>query len=420
MTQAQTQIHGKEIGNVNLLDMRNATEDSLAGIKRIGNVNLLIYARETANLVPRLNAGNINLSVEVPPETRLHQAMGQTTIGRDYFKNAAEPLCIVALGQVVVEQDVPLEDINRQLVKLVVLGQFICPETLAGAIESKARVMGQTVTYPSFVQTKLGDLTLDQSYLEALADGTDLAIVGDVRVPQVLPNDLLQQKLGKFFALSNTPILVHEENAQVLRAKLVPVLQPGVSQTMKIIPAGFALVEKPLDLDISLIEFLPGRKLFCTERVNIAAGVDSDMLDKYVDALKSEELILCPLALKGTLARKTNVFESRVVFYEDELMLIDGDRHLSAARLNHAPGKLTLVVTGELTIDPDVTPQVLGNKVLKVHNLGLITCNTEQAFVVESRLGLHDGEVVVLSTGEPEEDEGASEGRIGNINILEL
>jgi hypothetical protein len=292
------------------------------------------------------------------------------------------------------------------------VGQIVCPETLAGVIESKSRVVGQTMTYPASAQVKVGDLTLDATYLGALADGADLAVVGSLRVPQVLPNDLLQRKLGKLFVSGS--IVVHEENAPALRSKLVK-----SKDEMEIIPAGFTLVEKPLDLDNSLIEFLPGRKLFCTERVIIAADVDTATLDRYVDALTSEELIVCPLALKGTLARKTNLFESRVVFYEGELMLVDNTRHLQAARLGHMTGKLTLVVTGELIVDPDVTPQMIGERVLKVHNLGHIVCNTEQALAIESRLGLHEGDIVETPEAKAEEEE-ASAGGIGNMNILEL
>jgi hypothetical protein len=405
----------KKIGNVNMLDMRNATEASVAGIKKIGNVNLLIYTREKADLVQRLNTGNINLSVEVPPEARLQQSMGQTVIGRDYFKNAGVPVCILAMGQVVVERDVPVEDIEKQLAKLIVMGQLICPEALAGAVESKTRVMGQTKLYPPLAQLKIGDLALDSSYLGSLDDGTDLAVVGSLRVPQVLPNDLLQRKLGKLFVSDS--ILVHEENAQAVRARLTK------SQgDVKVIPAGFTLIDKPLNLDKSLIEFLSGRKLFCTERVVIAADVDTATFDKYVDALTSEELVVCPVALKGALARKGNVFEMRVVFYEGELMLVDDKRHLSAARLGAVTGKATLVVTGELTIDPDVTPQMLGEKVLKVHNLGHIVCTTAQMVVVETHLGLHEGELVDSTRAKAEDEQHAEEGEpgIGNINILEL
>ena len=84
------------------------------------------------------------------------------------------------------------------------------------------------------------------------------------------------------------------------------------------------------------------------------------------------------------------------------------------------PGKATLVVTGELTIAPDVTAQMLAERLLKVHNMGRIVCAPEQMAVIESRLGLREGQLVD-STQKPEEDETeADAGGIGNVNILEM
>ena len=403
---------GKTIGNVNILDLRNATEASVDAIKRIGNVNLLIYPQEKAALVTRLKAGNLNLSVEVPTGTEVQQLMGQTTLVREYFQKLKAPLCLLVMGQVVVDPDVQAEDFEKNLVKMIVMGQIYCPEPLAGAIQSRTRVMGQTIVYPLYKKTKIGSLTLDQGFLSALDDSTDIAIAGDLRVPLVLPNDQLQRKLGKLFVSGN--ITVHEENAQVIRTKLVKNQSDFLT-----IPAGFTLVGKPLNLDASMIEFLPDRKLFCTERVNIAADVDAATLDKYVDALKSEDLILCPAALKSVLARKCDLFETRAVFYEGELMLVDDSRHLTTSRLNRVTGKVTLVVTGELVIEPDVTPAMLADKVTKVHNLGSIVCTPEQMGVIESRLGLHEGQLRDSTLAEHDEKE-TDENTIGNMNILEL
>ncbi len=402
----------RKIGNVNLLVLHNPTESSVAAFQNIGNVNVLVYNREKADLMQRLHIGNVNLVVEVEPQTRVEQVMGQMTLSRDQFKGTGAPLCLVVMGQVIVDRDVPAEDIDQRLQKLVVMGQLIYPEPLTGVIEPKARVMGQTAAYPPHAQVKTGDLTLDATYLGSLVDSTDLAVIGSVRIPRVLPNDLLQRKLGKLYVWGS--ILVHEENAQALNEKLV-----RKTEEMTVIPAGYMLVDRPLDLNGSLLEFLPERRLFCSERVTIGADVDAALLDQYVDAIQSEELILCPLALKGVLARKCDMFATRAVFYEGELMLVDDARHLYADRLNQVAGKLTLVVTGELVIDPGVSPQALNEKVLKVHNLGHITCSPDQITVIEAHLGLHEGKVVPLS--HPEHADGQeTEGGIGNLNILEL
>jgi len=57
---------GTVIGNANILDLRKATAETVASISKIGNVNILLYSRETAPFIPKLNLSNINVSVEAP------------------------------------------------------------------------------------------------------------------------------------------------------------------------------------------------------------------------------------------------------------------------------------------------------------------------------------------------------------------
>ena len=401
-----------EIGNVNLLDIRKATEASIASIKHIGNINLVLYTRETAGLITKISTGNINEMVEVSSDVL--QSVGENTINKDRFKGQTAPQYLLLVGQTTIEPEVAAEDIDKGLSYLVAVGQLIYPEHLTSVLQPKLRMVGQMLTYPAFAHTSFKSLTLDQKYLNSLPDGSDVAVVGSVKAAQVLPNDLLERKIRKLFA--SNEITCHEENAQALQTRLVK-----GSGEMVIIPAGFALVEKSLQLDRAMLEVLPARKLYCTERVIIAADVDAGTLDKYLDAMQCREAIICPLALKGTLAKKCNLFDTRIIFYEGELMLIDDSRQLKAARLNATKGKATLVVTGELSLDPAITPAQLADHLLKVHNLGRIACTPEQMGVIESLLGMREGELAD-STEVPEKEEEPAETQkfIGNINKLEL
>jgi hypothetical protein len=404
---------GKVIGNANVLDIRKATETSVAGISKVGNVNVLVYSRETADLITRLDMGNVNTTVEVPADANVRTLMGQTVINRDYFKSQEAAPFLLVMGQVVVEPDVPVENIESGLDGLVVMGQIVCPEHLAGAIQSKTRqIMGQTVIYPPLARVKLGSLDLDEHYLRALDDGAELAVVGSLCVPQVLPDDLLEQKIQKLFVSGG--ITCHEENAEAIQARLVT-----GSGEVKAIPAGFELVQRPLVLDGALLESLPARKLYCTERVQVEGDVTSSALDKHLDGLASEETILCPAALRDVLSQKCNLLENRVVFYEGELWLVDDARDLKASRFDYLKGKATLVVTGELRVDPEIDPKVLANRLAKVHNLGTIWCTPEQMGAIETRLGLCDGRLMDSTPREEVEEPGA-EHQIGNVNYLAL
>jgi hypothetical protein len=117
------------------------------------------------------------------------------------------------------------------------------------------------------------------------------------------------------------------------------------------------------------------------------------------------------------MSRKCNILETRAIFYEGELWLVDGSEQLSASRFEYLDGKATLVVTGALALDEDVEPGVLANRLVKVHNMGAIKCTPEQRGAIQARLGMNEGEI---GAGEAEEapEEGAR--YLGNVNHLVL
>ncbi len=405
----------KIIGNVNFLDIRKATEESVAEISSIGNVNLVVYSHETASLVTHLNTGNINTSAEVPADANVKTYMGPVVINKNFLKDQAKKLFILVMGPVMFEPDVKAEDIESGLNGLAMMGPVIYPEHLTGAVQSKiAMMMGPSSAYPDFATTFMDNLNLDEAALQKMADGSEVAVLGSLMALQVLPNDLIERKISKLFVSSK--IKCRQENAPAFQARLV-----AGSGKVKAIPAGFELVEKPLLLDSTLLASLPAKKLYCTERVQIDESVNASLLDKSLEAIKSEEMILCPEELKEVLARKCNLLENRVVLYEGTLWLVEDSTELVASQFDYLADKATLVVTGELKIAPDIDPKTLASRLAKVHNLGSIHCTPEQKAALQARLGLREGSISdsTKEEEEPEEEE-EEKGGIGNVNYLAL
>ena len=404
--ETQNMDQGKVISNVGLLDLRKATEASIAGIKRIGNVGAMLYSPETAPLVARLNIGNVGASLEVPQDAKM--LTGQVTFNRDYFKNQESPSNLLIAGPVVVEPDLPIEDIENGLDGLVIAGPLLCPDHLLGVMQSKIqRQVGPVITYTSASRIIMGRLDLDESTLRGLDDASTLVVMGVLRIPTVLPNDLLEQKIQQAQIMG--VVRCHEENAQVIRARLT-----NQEAQITVIPTGFELIDRPLILDDILLESLPGRKLYCTDRIQIDPGVEGSLLDEHVDALISEDIIISPVALRRVVSQKCNLFEARTIFYEGELWMVDGESDLRPSRFDYLEGKATLVVYGELTIDAETDPKVLAERLAKVHNLGQIRCTPQQMGAIQARLGLSDGELVDATQAEAGED------GMGNAGYLAL
>lgn len=400
---------GTILGNVNTLDLRKATAETVAAVAKIGNVNILLYSRETASLIPKLNVGNVNVSVEAPEEAQV--VTGQVIISREYFRGREQPVYLVVTGQVLIKPDVTREDLEQGLSGLAVVGQILCPEPLLGVVQAKAsQLVGQSQGYPASGRMILGSLKLDESFLKGLEDGSDLVIVGSLRMPRVVDGELLSRKLGQLFVLGG--IRVHEENAEAIQSRL-----SNGSRKVTVIPAGFALVTNPLVLDDAVLESLPASRLFCLERVEVDAATSPDVLDKRLSQMVAKDLLLCPASLRGTMSRKCNLLETQAVFYEGELWLAGGADELSAFRFEYLAGKATLVVSGELTVDPGLEPKVLADRLDKVHNLGLIRCTPEQKGAIQARLGLNEG---MLETAEEEKTPEEGTRRVGNVNHLAL
>jgi hypothetical protein len=401
--------------------MRKATELSVASIKSIGNVGAILYSPETGNLISRLNIGNAGDSIEVPEseDIEFRTLTGQTTFGPNYFKDQAKPLNLIVTGQTIVNPEIPLADIQTGLGMLIVVGQMVCPEHLAGAIQAKCRnVIGHMQTYPYTPSARftIGNLVLDESYLNSLDADSDLVVVGDLNLPQVLSNDLLAQKVRSVVVTGR--VTCREENAPVLLGRLD---RKSGGPKVTTIPAGFEVVDKSLVLDASTLETLSATKLYCTRDVRIDADVTPETLGSKLERLVVQGHVICPEALKGVLAQKCNMLETEVVFYEGELWLIEDELTLQASRFDYLEGKATLVVFGDLRIASDIEPQTLAERLAKVHNFGDITCTPEQMSAIQARLGVNKGDLIDATQQEAEEEEeGEDGGGIGNIGYLPL
>lgn len=401
----------KFIRNVNILDIRNATPEAVAEISGIGNANLVLYSPETAGLLSALKFGNLNKVVEVPRGENIKMTIGPMTVRADFFERQPAGAVHLVVGPLTFEPDVTAEQVEKGSVEWIVVGPVTCPETLAGAIQSSMRVqMGPVRPYPVLKTVRKSSLELDLAALNGLEDHTEMTVIGALSMPDVLPNDLLEQKIRRIFVVDQTTC--RGENAAAIKSRLVDGSGP-----LEIVPAGFEAVAKPLTLDSLTLQTLKARKLFCKERVVIDAEVTPAQLEEGLDALHSQEMIVCPKALQAVLARKCDLLENQVVFYEGALWLAEGSHVLYGSYLDTLEGPFTLVVTGELTIDPAVDEKALAARLAKVHNLGQIRCTPRQMGVVQARLGLHDGSLEDSSQAQATSPD---ENQIGNANYLAL
>ena len=394
------------IGNVGLLDIRHAEPASIEAIERIGNVGTVLYSRATAGLLTKLNIGNIGSSLEVPDDTQL--VSGQITIHRDFFQEQTTPLNLMLAGQMIVKPDVSAEELTAGIGSLYVAGQIVCPQHLIGSLQPKIKnLSGQTVVYTGDARLVMGKLKLDAAYLHGLNDQSSLLVLGKVDALDVLDNDLLKTKVRELHVLGK--IRYHQENGEAFRTLLT-----GDAVRSVEIPAGYAVIDRSVVLDSMLLSTLKSRRLYSTGRIEIGADVPPELLDERIDGLKSEEMIVCAKSLSQVMADKVDLLADRVIFYAGEIWIVDGEEILRSARFDYLDGSMTLLVTGELTIDPSIEPAVLAQRLHQVMNFGSIQCTPAQMGAVQARLTLDEGELVDSMAAE---DDILSLGNVGHLAL---
>ncbi|MBN1858898.1 hypothetical protein JW848_06805 [Candidatus Bipolaricaulota bacterium] len=398
----------KNIGNVNVLDLRHATEASVAGIERIGNVNLVIQTANTAPHFQQLEVGNVNVVVTVPEDADVHQVMGLSELTGASLEEVSSPIYLLVVGKLLVHPDVTVEAISNRIAGIVVFGKLVCPQPLMGAIQGKLeRISGKTTVYPVLDRVELRSLTLDEGYLNSLPDGTKLSVAGSLDIPEVLSNDLITQKIAVLHVSSSG--LCHEENHAAVQHAMT---LGGTS--LAVIPAGHRFVEQPLVLDRAHLSALRDPFLYNTEQIILANDVPADLVNEKIKGLRSEEIIVCPEELESVIVEKLDVLKDRVIFYKGELLLVDGEEILRSDRLAAYDRPVTLLVKGALGLAKDLTAEQITSRIARVHNLGRIACSSGQIGAIESLLGIRDGELVV------DAEEAPSKNWIGNVNMLEL
>ena len=431
MTGTQTQDKQRRektvVGNLSVLDLRRASDESFSSISVIGNLGVVLYSRETAHLLSRIGSvvGNLGGSIEAPADAIVHA--GDVQFVADYFGADESARNLVVAGRVVVSPDLPSGDIDRGLGQLVVTGDLICPDHLSSHIWAKtSHLGGQQVVYPQGSRVILNNLDVDDTFLGALPDAATLVVVGNLNMRQVVSDALLDEKLKQLQVTGR--ILVHEENAQAVLERLS---QEPAGLRVTTIPQGHSLVDRQLLLDDASLASLPSPRLYCTRRVVVDPATNPELLDERLESLVCKQMVMCPTSLGKVMSRKCDVTQNQLVLYEGTLWIIEDERELIPSTFEYLEGQVTLLVRGVVKISPEIEPSVIADRVAKIHNWGVISCTPGQMGAVQARLGISSG-VLADSTKEEAEDEldknindrindaSGQGGVIGNVEYLAL
>ena len=391
-----------KIKNVGVLDMRKASADWFSRPTHIEDVGMLVYSPESRHFLAQAAIENVGGTLEASIDAQLIQ--GEVTISAASLSDRSAPLNLVVMGQVIVDDDVTAEALAEGLGELAARGVVICPERLGGVVQSKlAHHSGAVKTYRGGDRLRLftGKLVLDEGLLRSLPDASQIVAVGSVECQEILPNELVAQKIESLEVMVGK-VRCRGENAEAIQA----VLDRTMGATVRAIPAGFTPVRRLLRLSRTTLGMLRGPRLYCFETVIVGDDLEAEDLQGTLEALVAEDLLICPARLQAAMGAICNLVETNPIFYEGELWLIGTEETLRHSRFDFLTGNATLVVTGALQIDPGVEPATLYERLHAVHNIGVISCTPDQAAALRARLEVDAGafsETTELDGGDEDE-----------------
>ena len=345
------------VGNVGVLNLLNATEQSVQAYERIGNVGLVLYRSGQSHLLAALNIGNIGKTVEVPDEFSYYN--GTLEINKDYLDSIDQPMKMVLNGMLIIAHDVEPDQLKKGLLDIIVNGEIYTPSKLAGQVNQQFPQGSRTIEVYEGAPPRLenGSITLSNAFLEAAEEPVHLVVNGMLTIPADIDADLFESKIKKIAV--NGMVSVHEEQEALLHRKM----DSAPNGVIEVIPAGYRILKKALRINSRSIKSFRNEKLMTKKPIIFEADVPRTALDNSIDRIDSKSFIVCSEEIEDLLYEKLERLETEVLSYSNRFVLIEGEEHWSNSQFESLQEPVNLIVEGILAIDEDVAANTILAKV---------------------------------------------------------
>ncbi|GIN10413.1 hypothetical protein J26TS2_02800 [Shouchella clausii] len=394
---------GMTIGNVGLLNMVNATEESIRDIEKIENVGLVLYAKETAPLLSKLNINNIGQTLETSHQARI--VNGRLLIDSAFLEAMLEPCTFLVNGLVIVAKDVTIEQLKQAACQIVVNGSVYAPPALKGAVNLLLKtVSGSVETYTDHLpRIETGIVQLTNSYLEALPPSQHIIVTGKIELMPDLDMTLFSERIARLTINGKVLLYITQEQAFYEKASVVG--------KVAVVPSGFQATKGTLRLNEHSIKRFNGTSLYTTQPLLLQKGVSREQLKAAFAAIHSTSYIVCHEELEDLVYERLDRFETDVLSYPTACRFIEKE-DWSLEDVERLEANTTIIVDDTLTITEKIAENVLNEKIGTLDLFGTIyTADAAQKALLQSKLRTPKGIMI---------DQSNQSTRSGMDNIGEL
>lgn len=371
--------------NIATLDMRGATEESVAQIESIANVATIIVSPRSKALLAQMDARNVANVVELPEGAELVHVNGEHTL------TAAGAACafLSVNGTLVVDPGVEPEDIGRLLCGAKVNGNVLASAgQMAALVAAGMKVNGNTLILPEGVALRRGTAPLTEA---------EAAVIG--ASPYLMRRTVIEP--GACARLAARGLALHGDRGAIVseaEAAAFYAIWRG-SGAILIIPDGYRQLAGPPIIGRRDAMRLRG-KVFVEGRLILREDVDAASLAALESLAVTGELVAptpLMLALMDRLAT-----EPELLPYEGTLMLVEGEGTLTDRGLDALGGRVSILAEGVLSIAQDIDPEKLRAQVALLQYEGVVEMTDAQHMALLPVIA-GEGEVSIAAEGEKEE-----------------
>lgn len=399
---------GQRIGNVGVLNLLNATEESVREYERIDNVGAVLYRAGKSHLLSALNIGNIGATIELP-EGFAHYN-GVMEMDAAYLDSLGGELKQLINGTVIIGKDVQPEQLDSERLDFIVNGEIYAPSRLVGLVnrifaKGSRKVKGYTGEPPKFLE---GNIALSNAFLQAAEEPMYLVVNGVFTVPKEVDMDLFNEKIRSLEV--NGVLTIHEEHEVNVYKKMA--FSPN--GMMNVIPRGYELLKKTVKFNSRSIRNFREKKLLAKKPVIFEQDISREMFEKAIGKIDSKSYIVCSEELEDLMYERLDRLETEVLSYEHQYVFINGEQEWSNGQFLAMEHPVNLIVEGMLILSSDVTEETLGNKVAAIDLFGEIqVADKKSKGILQHKVRVNKGRI-------KEQGEAVEAGRTGLQNIGEL
>lgn len=335
------------IRDIAIVDLTGASAEKLAQIKSISGAALLLLGQDQD--VSGIAIKDVASLIRLPGGVKFKSANGVTTISA--ADECEDKVYLMANGVLTIAPDVTPEMIKSRYAGMMINGVTICSRSVNDALTAiGANVNGKTDVYPDGAVLMMEQtVLLDGAFAEGSAPGT-YAVNKVVALDAGAVETALARGISFF-----TDNVVCAHAARVCALKLMRECSPDVTE----IPDGFEYSDGLKKVDRLRARRLRGR-VFTQNDVELEFAVTADDLKRLEALHTTGRLTMSQAQLDAFMDLDLDC--DALTLRDPGDISVDGDYALNAAALESLEGKRRLCVAGDLSLDGDVSAQMLRDK----------------------------------------------------------